>query len=444
LAAGLSAVLPNEFLMWHSYALYGLQAATMMPYLLRKSACFADLFIPTFLVLAYFLANLTLGSYLVPRDYGWDKEFAATALDINQYKVIVPFLLLCNVGLFLLTASTLRALEQRDRRLSVTSAGEPRSAPGALLSMSCYFAAFLAVSYYGIYGAFSFQLALLILHLTNPSLHRRWYRYLAYAFYLVVMLAFSYENKREIAMALFAITFLETYHARYSLRLSPVAIAGYVVLAGSFFGLIMMASILRGYGDFPVASVIEAVSYVPQYMTSEMFIDGIVDNLELNYNYGVAITSIDYGMRGLIDYQYGASFIKIFFLPIPRDFIPIKPESMMQIFTQAYAPEWWGGGGSLPVMFASDMFLNFHYLGLIPFMLVWMVINLLFVKIHTAAPRSFVALSCIFICMTVLMLARGSGLELWLLYYLIAAPLFVVFNLLRNLVSVNGRSRWIV
>jgi hypothetical protein len=46
--------------------------------------------------------------------------------------------------------------------------------------------------------------------------------------------------------------------------------------------------------------------------------------------------------------------------------------------------------------------------------------------------------------MTVLMLARGSGLELWLLYYLIAAPLFVVFNLLRNLVSVNGRSRWIV
>lgn len=430
--------------MWHSYALYGLQAVTMMPYLLRKAAFFEDLFIPTFLVLAYFLANLTLGSYLVPRDYGWDKEFAAAALDINRYNVIVPFLLLCNVGLFLLTASTLRALEQRDGRVSVTSARDTTSAAGAMLRMGCYFVAFFAVSYYGIYGAFSFQLALLILHLTDPSLHRRWYRYFVYAFYLVVVLAFSYENKREIAMVLFAITFLETYHARYSLRLSPVAIAGYALLAVSFFVLIMMASILRGYGDFPVASVIEAVSYVPQYMTSEMFIDGIVDNLELNYNYGVAVTSIDYGMRGLIDYQYGASFIKIFFLPIPRDLIPVKPESMMQIFTQAYAPEWWGGGGSMPVMFASDMFLNFHYLGLIPFMLVWMVINLLFAKIHTAAPRSFVVLSCIFVSMTVLMLARGSGLELWLLYYLIAAPVFVVFNLLRNLVSVNGRSRWIV
>lgn len=446
-AALLATVLPNEFLALNSYFLYGLQFATMVPYLVSRARYIKDLFLPTFFVLIYFLVSMTFGSYLVPRDYGWDKQFADVATDIRTYRLIVPFFMLSNIVLFVLTARAFDTLARAPYNDPPGKFLHSGLAPWAgLAKIPFYFAAFFAVSYYDIYSAFSFQLALLILHLTDPALRRRWYRYGVYLFYLLVLVGFSYENKREIAMMLFLIIFLECYYGRFLLRFAFKSIAGYVMTGVAFFSLILAASILRGYGDFPVASIIEAFSYIPRYATSDMFVDGITDNLELNYSYGVAITAVDHGLRGLIPYQYGGSMIKVFFLPIPRDAITFKPGSIMQIFTRTYAPGWWLEEGSLPVVFSADMFLNFNYLGLAPYALVWWAINRAFLGFHTVRPQSFAAYSCVFLCITVLMFARGSGVELWLLYYLLAAPVFLFARFAHNSVqvSVPGRSRWVV
>jgi len=138
--------------------------------------------------------------------------------------------------------------------------------------------------------------------------------------------------------------------------------------------------------------------------------------------------------------------LKPLFLPIPREALAFKPESMMQLFTQIFAPDWWAEGGSLPVMFAADMFLNFHYLGLVPFVLVWLAVNHLFERLHAVELRSFAAWSFIFLSTTVLMFARGSGIELWLLYYLLAAPVFLMYKLASNAVQVSAppHARWVV
>ena len=434
IAVILGASLPNDFLMWHSYVLYGFQALTMLPFLVRKAVFVKNLFLPTFFVLFYFLVNLTLGSYLVPRDFGWNKEFADVVVQIRNYNLIVPFFLLSNIILFVLTDSVYRKLRVFDHaplqnERHVHSSGSLLAGAGRSVF---YFVAFLLFSYFQVYSVFSFQLALLLLQLTDPWLRRSRLRYVAYVGYLLVLVAFSFENKREIAIALFLMLFLETYFQRSLIRYRLRSIAGYVLAAVGFFGLILAASILRGYGDFPVATVVEAVRYIPQYMSSDMFVDGVTDNLELNYNYGVAVTAINHGITGLIDYQYGLSLFKLFFLPIPRDWLPWKPESIMQIFTQEYAPQWWAEEGSMPVILPSEAFLNFHYLGLLQYALIWLVINHLFIVFHRTSPRSFVSYSCAFLFITVLTFARGSGIEQYVLYYLIAAPVFLLGMLLRQ------------
>jgi hypothetical protein len=119
---------------------------------------------------------------------------------------------------------------------------------------------------------------------------------------------------------------------------------------------------------------------------------------------------------------------------------------MMQIFNQEYKPEWWVVQGTMPVMFAADMFLNFNYFGLVPYALIWLLVNELFVTFFRAAPRSFVALSCLFLSITVLIMARGGGVEQWLVYYLFGAPVILAARLASNALRRDEGShlRWVV
>jgi hypothetical protein len=448
LAIVTACFLPNRFLAEHSYWLYGVQFFTLLPHVLGQARELKNLFLPTFFALAYSLINLTLGSWLVPRDYGWDKNFTEIVLNVDYYNLIVPFLMASNVVLYLLTRATLKRLKDVDQAPQWREMHDTNRYPEwySLMKTPLYFAAFGLVSMFEAFNVFSFQLAIMILHLTEPALRRRLYRYAVYATYLLVMLAFSFENKREIAMALFLLVFLEAFFARTKLSFDPLSLVRYVGAVLLFFGLVLAASILRGYGDVEATTAAQAVLLIPQYITSDIFIDGITDNLELNFSYGTTIAAMDHGLRGLVDYQYGASLAKWIFLPIPREALDYKPMSIMQLFTAKFLPEWWATGGSLPVSFAADMFLNFHVFGLAPFALVWLGFNELFVRLHTVAFRSLAYFTCIFMVITVLMFARGSGIELWLMYYLFGMPLLVICRLAGNLARGAGNSekRWVL
>ena len=86
----------------------------------------------------------------------------------------------------------------------------------------------------------------------------------------------------------------------------------------------------------------------------------------------------------------------------------------------------------MPVILPSESFLNFHYLGLLQYALIWLVINHFFIVFHRTSSRSFAFYSCAFMFITVLTFARGSGIEQYVLYYLIAAPVFLLGMLLRQ------------
>jgi hypothetical protein len=78
------------------------------------------------------------------------------------------------------------------------------------------------------------------------------------------------------------------------------------------------------------------------------------------------------------------------------------------------------------------MFVNFGPLGLVPFALIWAAINRLYRGIDMHRTPSFGLYSRLFLVMTILMFARGSGLEQWLLYFVVAAPLLWLVAVLQR------------
>lgn len=427
LAVAVAILMPNDVLKHHSYVFFGVQALTIVPYLVRRAFFAKHLFIPTLFVVCYYLANDVVGSYVVPRYYGWNKEYAPVALAIENYGVIVPYLMLANTLLFLLTTTTISSLARTASPRQVAAPDEfwQGGLLAAIGELAC-FASFVAVTFLGSFAAFSLQLAILLVHLTEVSRRSAPYRLIVYSAYLVAMLAASYDSKRQIIIVLFLILFLEAHRGGYRVRLTPRTILVSTMCAVGFIGIVLTASVLRGYGGFEVQSLLSAAAAVPRYITSDVFMDGLVDNLELNYNYGSAITSIDLALRGTIDYQYGASIWKVLFLPIPRELFPDKPESILQLFTRTFSPGMWAQGGSLPVVLPSDMYLNFGYFGLVPFVLIWTAVNRLFVAFYRTVERSFISYGSAFLFITVLILARGSGLELYLLTFLLGLPVLLV------------------
>jgi hypothetical protein len=242
------------------------------------------------------------------------------------------------------------------------------------------------------------------------------------------MIVFNFENKREVIVALFAVFFLEAYHQRWLIQFTLSKIISYLIGITLFFVLIFTTSILRGYGEYGAKTLFSAASYIPDYMTSDIFVDGLTDNLELNYSYSTAVTSMDMVIKGEIKYQYGLTILKIFFLPIPRDVFPDKPGSIMQIYTQKYQPDFWDEGGSLPVILPADMFANFNILGIIPFILICLCLDVFFIRFHLATTRGIKYFTYFFLFITILFLARGSGLELYFLFYIFAFPFLIIYT----------------
>jgi hypothetical protein len=429
-AAGVVAtgLLSNHRLLMYSHVLYACQLITLVPCVLARTRWLSDSFLPSTFALVYFLVNLTLGAYLVPRGYGWNKEFSVSVARVDHYPLIVAYLMTCNTVLAWLSLRTLSALQRMPRDRLGAAANAAFQQRHFVLRSVVFLCLFTMASASGAYTAFSLQLGLMIMHLADPALHRHRLRWPVYAIYLATMIVFNYENKREIAMAFFLILFLEAHFRNTKLSLSFQNGLLYIVVFSMFLSIVILSSLLRGYGNYSLLSIADVSNVFLSYIGSEIFYDVITDNLELNYNYGVTITSMDLVMKEVFNFQYGASIIKPIFLPFSRDFLTWKPESVMQIFTQAYAPDWWAEGGSMPVSLGAEMFINFHIAGFLALGIVIAILNIIFV-VFPPLSITWTGFTSVFMTVTVLLYARGSGLEQYLLYYIISLPVFVIFRI---------------
>lgn len=426
----LSCFLPNQFLVLHSYVLFGIQFITLIPFLLSKLKYLKNFFLPSFFILLYFLINESLGSFLVPRGFGFNNWFEPYLAKIENYNLIASYLIVCNFTIFIVCIGSLKKLIVID---SIDPKGNLRIIKFDIIidiiRILSSIILFLMFSYFDIYSLFSFQLVIIIILCSYLAYFQKTIRFLVYIVFLVLMVKFNFENKREVVISLFAMIFLEAYYSRIILQFTLKKIALYLSGIFLFFFLVLTSSILRGYGSFEAETFSTAATYLPDYVESDIFVDGITDNLELNYSYGTGISAMNMIIKGDLPYQYGYTLLKLFFLPISRDIITFKPESIMQMFTKKFYPSFWAEGGSLPVILPVDMFLNFHFLGFLATGLIVYLLDFIFMKFHQLQHRSFIYFSFIFLFSTILAFARGSGIDLYFFYYIVIIPFLIVYIL---------------
>jgi hypothetical protein len=378
--------------------------------------------------------NQFLGSIVVPLGYGIDKQFTLDILSVNSYKVIVPYFLIINLVLFILSSYSLKEIKEKYNTIFPLKA-KSKFYPGPIvdnLISILLLIVFVIISYFEIFMAFAFQLAIMVIICSRNSDSRKWIRYISYIISLTALVLLNFGDKREIVIIFFLIVFFESYHKRWILRFTIRRLLLYLAIGAFFLSLILAASILRGYGQFNPKSLTDVVKYVPEYIKSDIFIDGFAENLELNYCYGTAVTSMNQILNGELKYQFGLTLLKVFFIPVPRELFPWKPNSMMQIYTKKRNPEYYNSGGSYPIIFQCDMFLNFHFLGIIPFFLIWYLINSFYIKFHKMTKQNLKFFSYPFLFITILIFARGSGLELYIIHYLFGLVIFGLYILLLN------------
>ena len=432
----LACFLPNKYLSFHSYLLYGCQFLTLIPFLLSKLRYVKNFFLPSFFILLYYLINQSIGAYLVPRGFGFNNWFEPYLVKIDNYNQIVSYFIVCNFTLFIICMRSLKKLEKID---TLQTRGNLKiTVYDFYLDLIRIFASimlFLVFCYINIYSLFSFQLAIIIILCSYLAYSKNHYRFLIYFIFLFLMVKFNFENKREVIISLFSMFFLETYYSRVALQFTFKKISLYFSALFLFLFLILSSSILRGYGSYGAENFSTAITYIPDYIESDIFIDGLTDNLELNYSYGTGVSAMNMIIKGDLQYQYGYTLLKLFFLPIPRDLISFKPESIMQMFTKKFNPSFWAEGGSLPVIFPVDMYLNFQFLGFLVMGLIISLLDNIFLIFHKLRTRSFLYFSFLFLFITILAFARGSGIELYILYYLVIVPFLLVYILSRMLIK---------
>ena len=134
-------------------------------------------------------------------------------------------------------------------------------------------------------------------------------------------------------------------------------------------------SIARGYGNFDVENVLVAFFYIGDYIRSDIFRDAIVDNLEFSGVYFDTVNCADYVLNNQIPTLLGSTFIKPLFLPIPRELFPLKPESMINIYTSTFVPGFYSRGVLYLLDFMGKLLLIFCFLHHLLFIFYSLVLN---------------------------------------------------------------------
>ncbi len=408
----------SEQLLVNGYLLFIIQAVFNISYLLSRTNYLYSFFLPSYLMLLYITVNQILGGYLASNGYGWNKGLIESYFQVENIKLILIYLILINFILFIVTFDSLSKLKAPLLNYKYKK--------DSFIKKIIIFFAFFFCSLLQQDWLFSVQLALLIYLIASFDFLESRYRYIYYIIFIFIMLLFNYESKREILMVLLLIIFMESYFNSIGFKLNIKTTFISLISLLIFVSFVLIASIMRGYGELDNRDIINSMIYIPKYITTETFMDSVSDNFELGYNYIVSILSIDFVLNGRIDYLYGLSLLKTLFLPFPREIFDIKPDNIMIIFTKELDYSFYSIGGSYPINLSSELFMNFNFFGLFFFFVFIFLFNQVLTNLRYRYFAGFYFLISVFFIIIFFIFMRGSGLDL-LVFCMILALLVIGF-----------------
>ena len=275
------------------------------------------------------------------------------------------------------------------------------------------------LGYSGSLNYFFISIAILISFLSLSKLNA-FTRISSYVILFISLSFVLYESKRELIFFIFPIILLEARNfKRLNIKTIIAFFTGSLVLLTSIISM----SLIRGYGGLiSNNNPIEIIKTIPIYISNENFLKYLFNNLEVNYTFYHTYQAFEYIFNDSSYLIWGESIIKPLFLLIPRSVFSIKPESIIHRYTEIYSPIYREQGGSAPINIIAESFFNFHWFGIL-FMLVFCIIISKSLKVMFKLNNKHYFILSMFTYMNLIMLFRGSGLDLFITYIL----LFVVF-----------------
>lgn len=427
----------NEMIIEYGYIFYGIQLLSIIFILIKIKNNYIFFFSPSFITICYLNISYFFGHFVVTRGLGFDLKYYSASLGYLSFSFITGFLLLCNLMVFL----SLPFDKFKKSTFQKDDSVRHDVSHIVVMTLLCVLLVLgfvnIDLSILGGSGDFSyvFQLSLVIIIVFLLSKYKGKAKYLYYLALLFFFIVGNYDSKREILYVLILILFVEFVKRsgtiKIRLRQFIIGLAGLAI----FFYIIIVSSIMRGYGNFNTSDPIEASGYVFTYVQSDYASNALLANFELSSVYGNTSNAINYVYEDEVDLLFGSTFLKVLFIPFPRSIFPDKPSSMIDVYTNKFAPDFRGIGGSYPVGIYAESFWNF-YLFALPFIfIVFRIFNMFFLKVIYITKKSFLSpynVFLIYMYITIIQFVRGSGFEIWFIYGVLSIPFtWIVLNIFK-------------
>jgi len=381
---------------------------------------------PSFIFLLYTDISFIIGAFLFSIGLDFTNEQMVHYFNINNIKRISVIFLLANSVILL----SYKPIDDYKIYLNIV---KPKIKGLVLFLGLCGFLLFsnirINLNFLGGDGDFSLypqilSLILIFYYLAVKKIKTRVFFYLA----LIAIFASTHYDSKRLAISLFfPILFLEIHFKNISIfknfwRTGVVSSIVFVIL----LIFITSMSIRRGYGGFGVKNYFESFKYIPEYIGSDYFSKVLIANTEVTMTYFHSVDAINYVCNDVGQLKYGSTFMKVFFLPLPRSIVPSKPKSSVAWYTTISDPIYYRRGGSYPINIVSEFFLNFYYLFFIPLYFFFLFLNKSYLRlIALIVNKKLSKLLILLYAYTFLFAAiRGSGLDLFVLAILLVLPFY--------------------
>lgn len=392
---------------------------------------------PSFIAVSYVNINFALGSFAFEKGLVYD--FLLTPYtNWTKYHLVMGYFNLVNLFI-IFSYFAAKRIPIKTAKLLVFDFN--RLSTGVIITMGVAVIAFFSfvefrLDFLGGNGTFSIIPktigALIVIaglsRYKNAKI-RIWGYFLVFLFFASI----SWENKRDAVFLLLPIILIEARNIKFSLSLKKLLMLSGLIATVLY--LIMVMSIYRGYGNFKPNSFIDAASYVDDYIRSPEFMPGFMNNLEVSYTYYHSNNAVETILKEPDRITFGMTLIKPLFIAIPRFIVPQKPKSIIHHYTVSVSEEYRRKGGSWPVSIQSEMFWNFHFLGILIVILAFLPLNALY-KLTWALVNNREIVNYIpllFLYQTSLVLFRGSGFDMFALFIGLAATFFVALKFLTRI-----------
>ena len=420
----------ERFIIDHGQWFYAIHLLVVVILLLRKRENYIYFFSPSFMTLLYLNLSFALGHIVVSEAIGFDLKYYTAFLGFQSVKFITGFFILCNFMVFLAMnfKDFDKVIENRDdiKPQKISAVSKFKIYP---LFVVLFLLGFVQIdlSLIGGGGEFSyvFKLVVAIIIILLVSDFKSKIKYLYYLGMIFIFVIGSFDSKREILYVIILILFFEFVRNRITIKMRFKQFVFFTLGLAFIFYLIVVSSIMRGYGNFGVDNPIDASKYVFKYITSDYAANALSANFELTSVYGNSSNAVNYVYSGQVDYLYGTTFIKFLFLPIPRSIFPEKPDSMIDIYTTKFSPDFRSGGGSYPIVIYAESFWNFSLLSLPFIFCIFYFFNKMYLKMIRYVMHIKVNVQSVFLIYmfsTLIQFIRGSGFEIWLVYGILSLP----------------------